>query len=341
MKSNPLVSIIMPVYNSEAYLEEAIHSILDQTYQNIQLIIIDDCSIDNSFDIISTISSSKIELYKNEQNMGVSATRNKGITLAKGKYIALMDADDISLPQRIASQVDFMEANPHVGLASSHYESFRKGLIGTKKRIRRLATDANIIQTKLLFSNAVCGAASMMRSDTIKNNGLNFDTSLQMAEDFDLWKRISYISTVKNVDEVLFRYRKHKNNSIKNRLVLNRDYTRVVLKTFQHLELDILDIFDDNYTLKKPECLELLHDRLMQILNMNLKSHKYNQNVLQTESANFLYWVFGQHIPIFGYSLFVIYKRLYLFEFVSISNKDKIALFSLKLRNIKWKNPRI
>lgn len=97
MENNlPLVSVIMPVYNSAKYLNEAIDSILNQTYENIELIVIDDGSSDNSVDLIKKYNSSKIRFFQNEKNIGVSATRNKAIDLSNGKYIALMDSDDIS-----------------------------------------------------------------------------------------------------------------------------------------------------------------------------------------------------------------------------------------------------
>ncbi len=117
-----MVSIIMPVYNSSGYLSDAIESILSQTYSDFEFIIIDDASTDNSIEIIYSYHDPRIVLLKNDINLGVTHSLNKGIKHARGKYIARMDADDIALPQRIELQVDFLEKNPEFILVGSFFE---------------------------------------------------------------------------------------------------------------------------------------------------------------------------------------------------------------------------
>jgi glycosyltransferase involved in cell wall biosynthesis len=105
------ISILMPVYNGEKYLREAIDSILNQTFTDFEFLIVDDGSTDNSVEIINSYQNSRINLVKNDKNEGLVYTLNRGLSLAKGEYIARMDCDDISLPERLKKQIDFLDSN--------------------------------------------------------------------------------------------------------------------------------------------------------------------------------------------------------------------------------------
>src|SRR4029077_20706952 len=110
--NQPLVSVVMPVYNGERYLKEAIESVLFQTYKNLELVVVDDGSVDARKTIILSYSDSRIRLVENTKNSGIVFTRNKGLLAAQGEYIATLDCDDIALPDRIENQVNFLEKNP-------------------------------------------------------------------------------------------------------------------------------------------------------------------------------------------------------------------------------------
>ncbi|SVC41049.1 uncharacterized protein METZ01_LOCUS293903, partial [marine metagenome] len=110
----PLITVLMPVYNGAKYLNEAIDSILNQTFQNFEFIIIDDGSTDDSVKIIKSYDDNRIRLVENRNNLGQSETLNKGLSLTRGKYIARMDQDDISMPERLKKQFEFMENNSDV-----------------------------------------------------------------------------------------------------------------------------------------------------------------------------------------------------------------------------------
>lgn len=327
MNNLPLVSVIMPVYNSEKYLNEAIQSILNQTYENIELIIIDDCSTDFSKEIIKNINSEKINFIKNEKNMGVSFTRNLGFKLAKGKYIALMDADDISLPTRIKMQVEFLEKNKEFGLVSGHFESFKKYLYLEKKSIRKVILNSEYIKANLLFTNSVCGGCAMIRKDIILNNDIYFDTSLIMAEDFDLWRRINKITKIGNIDMVLLRYRKHGNNSTKNRIILDKNYIEVVQKSFDDFNINISELFDKKFKLKDINSFLVLNKKLELIIKSNYKTKIYNQIFLEKSCANLLLWIYKKHVNKFGYKLFIELEKVMLSKYVKISNNDKIKIY--------------
>ena len=120
----PSISVVMPAYNAEKYLREDIDSILAQTYDDFEFIIINDGSIDRTKEIILSYSDPRIVYIENEQNSGICVTLNKGLDTAKGRYIVRMDSDDIALPQRLEIQVRYMDANPDVGVAGSMVERF-------------------------------------------------------------------------------------------------------------------------------------------------------------------------------------------------------------------------
>ncbi|HXK49687.1 MAG TPA: glycosyltransferase family 2 protein, partial [Clostridiales bacterium] len=114
----PAISVIMSVYNSEQYLQESIDSILDQTFNDFEFIITDDCSTDGSFEIIKSYAmlDKRIKYFRNSENIGLTKSLNLMLDIAKGKYIARMDSDDISMPDRFSKQFDFMENNPEIGV---------------------------------------------------------------------------------------------------------------------------------------------------------------------------------------------------------------------------------
>jgi len=121
MKDEPLISVVMPVYNTEKFVAEAIESILAQTFTDFEIIIIDDCSTDKSWQIIQDFSEKdqRIVTIQNSENQGLARSLNKGLKIAKGQFIARMDADDISMPQRFEIQLDFLKNHPDVGVVGS------------------------------------------------------------------------------------------------------------------------------------------------------------------------------------------------------------------------------
>ena len=117
--SHPKVTLLMSVFNGQSYLKEAIESILNQTFEDFEFLIINDASKDNSLRIIQSFDDSRIKLVHNSDNIGLTKSLNKGIDLAKGEFIARMDCDDISLPERLSMQVSFIDKNPDIGILSS------------------------------------------------------------------------------------------------------------------------------------------------------------------------------------------------------------------------------
>lgn len=206
--ATPLVSIIMPVFNGEKFLREAIDSLLRQTYGNWELLAVNDGSTDKSRDIILSYTDSRIQLIENEHNIGIIGTKNRAIDLAKGKYIATLDADDVALPTRIEKQVAYLEANPHCGLCATLHQEIDE--TGQKGLVSIFPTEPADVKSYLLIANCICHSSTMLRADLYKAN--KYDDAFYVAEDFELWDRICRTHSAVNLPEILTYYRVHGGN---------------------------------------------------------------------------------------------------------------------------------
>lgn len=195
----------MSVYNNETYLNDAVESILNQTFQNLELILIDDGSTDSTPDIIKEFNDSRIITLKNNLNKGLAASLNYGITQAQGKYIARMDSDDISHPERLEKQFNFMENNPQTGLCGTFVETLSEN----KPQKFEYSTDPEKVRCELLFYPAVAHPSVMIRAEVLKKNNLAYDESFKYAQDYDLWARLSEHTPITNIPEILLTYRVH------------------------------------------------------------------------------------------------------------------------------------
>lgn len=209
--ANPLVSVLFPCYNVEKYVEESLLSLINQTYQNIEIIAINDCSTDGTKAILEKYAKTdrRIKLYNNEVNLKLIKTLNKGIELCNGEYIARMDADDISLPERIEKQVKFLEENPGYSVVSTMFYAFRSG--SNKKSLYRNPTRFEDLQAELLFKSVICHPASMIRKALFTELNLKFEEAYIHVEDYALWSKALYLTKLANLDEPLLLYRVHEN----------------------------------------------------------------------------------------------------------------------------------
>ncbi len=201
----PMISVIMPVYNGEKYLREAIESILSQTYGNFEFIIIDDASKDESVSIVREYDDDRIKLFENDVNMGVAATLNKGIDLAKGKYIARMDCDDISMPNRFEKQIEYMESHTDTVICGSSVNILTDGV----EIFRQYSESDGAIRADMIFNSAFVHPAVMIRSDVLKEHNIRYDTEYERAEDYEMWSRIIKMGECCNIRTPLLKYRHH------------------------------------------------------------------------------------------------------------------------------------
>lgn len=215
---NPKVSVIMAVYNSEKFLKEAIESILNQTFKDFEFIIIDDGSTDRSGEILEDYAKkdSRIKVF-HQENMGLTKSLNKAIKLAKGEYIARMDADDISMPERLEEQIQFLDQNPQVALlGTGYYEIDTFGKVIKKKRPPTSDTE---LRRVLIKYNPFFHASVMIRKNALQELRL-YDENLKYAQDYDLWLRISSKFKIANLSDIL----------------MMRRYTKKMLSFFQERE---------------------------------------------------------------------------------------------------------
>jgi len=197
----PSISIVMPVYNAEKYVAEAIGSILCQTFSDFELIVVNDGSTDASLDIIKTFKDSRITVLENKTNLGNYATRNKGHLAAHGKYICVMDADDLAFPDRLEKQYAFMEQKTEVGIAGSCIQ-----YVGSKQPIFR-DPSYEITKIKFLANNYICHPSVIMRHESLLKHNLLYDECFWYAGDYDLMVRASAHFPVVNMGDVLLQYR--------------------------------------------------------------------------------------------------------------------------------------
>ena len=199
----------MPVYNGEKYLSEAIESILNQTFKDFEFLIINDGSTDSSREIILSYDDYRIKLIENDNNIGLTKSLNKGIDIACGKYIARMDADDISMPERLEKQVDFMENHEDIAVCGSWFS-----VIDDKGNIlSEVKTQINheFLFFELFFKNPIGHATTIMRKSVIEHTG-RYDPDYVVTQDYYLWFRIIESGyKIHNIDRVLIYYRKHEN----------------------------------------------------------------------------------------------------------------------------------
>jgi len=200
MKGNS-ISVVMPAYNAEKYLAVAIESILWQTFTDFEFIIVNDGSTDHSLDVVKSFSDMRIKIIDTKTNMGNYAARNKGHRVACGKYICVMDADDIAFPHRLARQYAFMEQNPDIGIAGSCLK-----YVGSNQIVFR-EPEYELNKIKLLKNNYICHPSIIMRQKFLRKYNLLYDESFWYAGDYDLMVRASAIFPVVNTKDVLLNYR--------------------------------------------------------------------------------------------------------------------------------------
>ena len=206
MDKNDRVSVLMSVYNGESYLREAIESILNQNYTDFEFIIIDDASTDATAAILDGFDDLRIVRSRNEENIGLTRSLNKGLATAQGDYIARMDADDISLPERLGKQVDFLEAHPEVGVLGSAVHVINNN--GDLSHIWRLPAEHAVIRWRLCFNDPIAHPTAMMRREALERVG-GYDADFVSAQDYDLWRRLSHVTQLSNLQEVLLLLRRH------------------------------------------------------------------------------------------------------------------------------------
>lgn len=233
----PKVSVVMTVRNGERFLQEAVDSILNQTFEDFELIIVNDASTDGTRQILAEYQSrdQRIIIDNLPIRRGVAVCRNLGNAIASGEYIAVMDADDISLPKRLEKQVSFLDQAPDIGLAGTLVEIMNEN--GKVKSYPQLPTESEVLQWQLFFINPFTHSTIMMRRLPVIALG-GYRENIGAAEDYDLYARASIHSKVGIVPEVLVKYRDW-GNSLTTRT--SKELVVEVNRTMQFLAENFLE----------------------------------------------------------------------------------------------------
>ncbi|MBI5667971.1 MAG: glycosyltransferase family 2 protein [Chloroflexi bacterium] len=201
---NPRVSVVMPVYNGARTVAKTIDSILKQTFTDLELVIVDDASSDHTWAILSKYAASdpRIVIHRNATNQGVAAARNNGLARARGEFIAVHDADDISVPHRLAVQVAYLDGHPEAGAVGS--AARRVDARGRLLSIVHVPDDPRAIRALLLLQNPLIHATGMIRHHLIRK--INGYQAFATTDDYDLWWRLSRLAEIHTIQEPLVDY---------------------------------------------------------------------------------------------------------------------------------------
>ena len=240
---SPKVSVVIPVYNRERYLAEAIDSVLAQTLTDFELLVVDDGSSDRSLEVAESYRDPRIRVVRHERNRGMSAARNTGIAEARGRYLAFLDSDDMAYPNRLALQAAFLDRHPDIAAVGAWID-WMDASGHPLGRVKRKAVAWDDIAAQSLFRPGIQDAAAMARTDILRR--FPHDERYRIGADFDLWVRIAAAHKLANLPRVLVRCREHEQRTTHN----TADESRALRLTIFRAQLDALGI---GYT---PEDLE-------------------------------------------------------------------------------------
>lgn len=283
-KRTPKISVLLPVYNGEKYLVEAVNSILAQSATDFELMIIDDCSSDSTPDLLKAIKDPRLSVFRNERNIGLTRTLNRGFDLARGEYIARMDADDICFRERFDLQLKCMQAEEKICVCSGSFKKFGSVNSDVVKEL-----DDNTLKGEILFRNPFTHPFVMFRGGFIRQNKIYYDETYSSAQDYDLWLRLAHEfdgCRFANVPYFLGLYRDHDESvSASQKLKQRQNASRArflflekLCGAVSHAEQAIHDSFYENeFIIKTPE--QFLEKRawLYKIIECNRELKTYPQ----------------------------------------------------------------
>lgn len=275
MSGQQIVSVVMPVYNGEKHLKEAIDSILNQTFTDFEFIIINDGSTDSSESIVLSYADERIRYVKNDVNLQIVKSLNKAIELAKGQYIARMDADDISLQIRLEEQVRFMQSHPEIDVCGTWVHTF-----GDREETWEYPLSHDEIKALLLLNSALAHPSIIVKRSMFSD--FSFSNKYLGAEDYYLWVNSIDHKVFSNIPKVLYRYRLHDKQTEK--IVQRKSTDNIREETLSKVGCEFSDEELSNFfaianyqsvSIKKADAL------LMKILKTNREFGYFEQKALE------------------------------------------------------------
>lgn len=242
--AQPLVSVLLPVYNAQLFLAKAIESVLAQTYTHFELLLINDGSTDDSERIILSYTDPRIRYIKNEHNIQLIATLNKGIALAQGEYITRMDADDVCMPTRLQHQVQFMQANPNVGASGTYAKRIDVRTNVTSNW--NYPTTHNEMKCRLFWGSTIIHPTAILRTSVVQH--IKFNANYTHAEDYKLWKDISQHYELANIPEYLLTYTQHDGQITETQKAgMNATSFKINKEWLDELEIELPKEIEEHY----------------------------------------------------------------------------------------------
>ncbi len=280
--SDPKVTVLMSVYNAKRFLIESIESILSQTYKDFEFIIINDGSADKTPEIFCSYHDPRIRIINNEKNIGLTRSLNKGLKLAKGKYIARQDADDISGEYRIEKQVKSLEANRFLGLVSSSFDIIDSS--GRTVTTVNVTVDERDIRKTIFDHNPFCHGAAMFRKEAIKIVG-GYRGFFRYSQDYDLWLRISEKYQVGNIEEILYSWRRSDESISEKNLIEQFRYAMAAIEQAKKRQTGNIDDIDAGLTPSLPDIKNLPKGLRRELLNYHLSDIIDSLRMLRIKKA--------------------------------------------------------
>jgi len=327
MNKNPLVSVVISCYNCEKYVELAVQSIIDQTYTNLEILITDDCSQDNTYNLLKQLAEkdNRIILFKNESNLKLAKNLNNMIAVAKGKYIARMDADDISLPDRIEKQIMWMETHPDYGICGTNAWYITES--GRKVRKSHLPTDNEEINRAKYYKSPFFHPSVIMLRDIAVTYKYNEDYFL--SQDYELWLRILREHKGYNLKETLLLYRLPTSISKSKRDERNELHVKIFEENLTSQNTSLSEKYVYGFLSGKKINMDNDFDELISELFYQIKdSNGFNFYILL---RHFKFYfknkridIFIKHLPIKEHIKFCGKFMFYIAEFTLSSIKKKI-----------------
>ncbi len=284
-----LISVIMSNYNTpEEYLRYSIESILNQTYNYFEFIIIDDCSTDSSVEIIKSYNDPRIVLIQNEINSGLTKSLNNGLSVAQGEFIARMDSDDYSYPKRFQKQIEYMNSHPDTIVCGTWINYFGEGAaVKNNSGLYRVLPDRETMKIQLLFDNStnIVHPTAMFRHKMLLDNNLKYNEAYKFAQDYRMWVDCCRIGTCYNLPEVLLKYRVHNKSITGDKSTEQAECAKnIMIEQLSWLGLEKPNNFDLVHigllSQRKKYCLEI-KQWINIILSANKKYKIYNNKLLK------------------------------------------------------------
>jgi len=270
----PLLSIILPAYNQEKFVVEAIESILRQSLSDFELIVIDDCSNDKTFQIVSSINDSRIILVRNQENLGLTHTLNFGLSIAKSEIVARMDADDIAFSDRLHIQYEYLLKNPEVVAVGCWITLFKDN--HDEIGVHKYPAEFECLRSEFTFNNSLPHPGVMYRKSAVEFLG-GYTNDYPYAEDWDLWLRLIRSHNISNIQQPLLYYRIH-DRSVSHQHSASQSLSkqRIIkdnLKSYGFNVLDDLDLLENKFEYHK---IRILYDALLSLKEQNELLKQFN-----------------------------------------------------------------